>query len=162
MPLTKHEVHKIEEKYYDKFPGVKLVITSFNDVVKNHAWSERRIVANNSPSNAAYCKQLVMFFCKHPKPCELPYFVNDINYDTAAGIWYAYLTKSNPPEERVFPFNEEFLKEVQALDFDLFDEKRANELKEKYSVAKRNIKPELDAVDIEMGEDLTITQGEII
>lgn len=150
--IVKHEVSKTEEKYWDRFPALKLVTSSMENVLIGKSWSNRAITSKGS-SHSEYCRQLVMFKCKNPKPCELPYSIDGIVEDTAAALWYHALTRSNPPEERTFPYNEEFIAEVEKLNFDEFDENKAKELKDKFSVCKRGVKLQLDAEDIELDEE---------
>lgn len=148
-----HKISITVEKYYEKFPAIKLVTNSTENSVVGKKNNTREIHKHNYPSNDSYCKQLVIFRCKNPKPCELPYSITGIEYNTAAALWYAALTKSNPPEERVFDYNQEFIDAVIALDFSYYDENIAKDLKDRFSSSKKHNKVELDAEALELDEE---------
>lgn len=76
--LIKHEINKIEEKYYDKYPLIKLVINSSENVLTGKSWSNRRIEPKGNMTKKEYLEQLVAF--RKGVKIELPYII-EVGYD---------------------------------------------------------------------------------
>ncbi len=102
MTITKHEETKTEEKYYDKYPLVKLVTDSSINHITGKAYSSRRIEPNLPCTQKAYLEQLVLF--RKGVKIELPYTI-EVGYDnrfedSEAVKWYEeQFAATKPPKQ---------------------------------------------------------------
>lgn len=157
---------RIEEKQvyiysFDKYPLVILTEIKGKDG-RGVAFSSRRIHPAGNCKKHEYIKQLTLALARYHSPCELPYSVDrseDNFYHNEDCVLWGNELATSPNKQSGFLFVtkdkfEDFEREIESIDFRIFDKNLAMAISKKYQPAKDDKKPaELDEIAIVESEN---------
>ncbi len=155
---TTRETYDTED--FSEIVKITVTTTKIDEFGKESRHSSRKVSHKTSYrelNNSLYVKQLVLLRAKYSPVMELPYSIANsfLGSDLPEEKWYHALTSDNPPGKTIFNFkgkHEEYLKFkeiVDAIDFRIYDDNKANEIRAMYQSDKKKATMEIDASLIE-------------